>query len=173
MQEHKNHGQQHKHRWRQHSSAVRSSLNLPRTSMPWSEAGAALRGIGNSERKIDLVNVAWGARVQELGQRKSVQEMATNFWIDLGFSISRRPWSQKLRAIHKNSQLYSYQYDRCLTGDDCMQINGWPQGYVRGIPQTDLLSMAADGTSLPMVSVLQFVVWSNPFSDWHVTSSTA
>jgi len=152
--------------WQRHSSQARDACGLPRDSSPWSDRGVKLTGVGTSERKVDLVNVGFGARMHECGRAKTCQDIITNFWVDLGVSISRRPWSQKLRAIHKNSQLYSYQYDRCLTGCDCMQIHGWPVSLLREVPPADLLAMAADGTSLPLVTLLQFVVWANPYAPW-------
>ena len=68
--------------WKQHSSVVRSSLNIPKDRNPWTDAGAKLHGMDRCERKLDLVNVAWAARLQEFSGDMSSKEMARNFFID-------------------------------------------------------------------------------------------
>ena len=156
--------------WRQHSSQVRSSLNLARDRNPWTDGGALLHGVDRCERKLDLANVAWAARLQEHSNTMSSTAMAHIGWIDLDQSVLRRPWSARLRSARATSQLYSYEHDRCLTGQDAMRLHGWPPLTVRNNRQSDLLVLAAEGTSLPLVSVLVSVIWCNPHALWRAAS---
>jgi hypothetical protein len=149
---------------------VRTSLGLPRNSMPWTQLGAKLRGVAGL-RKIDLVNVAWAARVNETrGQGKSTTDIKADFWVDVSKSVLRRPWSAKLRSFKDRCQLYSFEYDRCLSGSDQMRAHGWPLAMLVGAPQCDLVMVSADGSSLPLATLVQTVMWANPFGPWRMAT---
>ena len=157
-------------KWQQHTSRVRTSLALARSSMPWSDLGAKLRGV-HGARQTDLVNVAWAARIADTrGQGKTLAQLKANYWVDLSKTIARRPWSAKLRSFRGRCQLYSFEFDRCLSGSDLMRAYGWPAMLLQGVSQSDLTSSAAEGSSVPLATFMQAVMWSNPFGRWRAAT---
>ena len=154
--------------WKQHSSRIRTELHLPRSGQPWtSKRGVQLLGVGLAQRKLDIIDCAWAARLAESGSGRSDADLARNYWADLAQSVCRRPWSTRLRSFHNRCHIYSYEVDRCLTGTDCMLALGWPKSLIEGSRQADLLALAEGGTSVPLVVALELILWANPWGHWH------
>ena len=153
--------------WLQHSSRVRTALGIPRDAMPWSDLGKKLHGVGDCSRKHDLINVAWAARVREVQGGAPLTRLVSIVWCDLSQSVVRKPWGLKLRSFKGRAQIYSYEFDRVLSGVDCMKVHGWPQSMLSHVRQSDFLTAVSEGTSLPMVFVVKIVLWSNPWGSRH------
>jgi hypothetical protein len=118
-------------------------------------------------RKADILDVAWASRLMECGASLSEDELRVNYWADLSQSIARRPWSARMRKFGIRPHLYSFEKDRSLGGADCMKVHGWPASFLVGSPQDDLLQMAESGTSVPLATAIELVLWCNPWGKWH------
>ena len=154
-------------KWLEHSSRIRSQASVPRNHMPWTDLGGA-RGVCG-ERKLDLVNVAWAMHEAENARlNRPVADLKHNLFVDLAQTILRKPWGVRLRSARQRCQIYSFEYDRCLVGSDLMRICGWPKGLLDGCSESDLMAVATESTSVPLASLIQFTMWSNPFGCWRL-----
>jgi len=161
--------------WRRNSSNVRTSLGAPKSSSPWTgRPAASLAGVTRgSDRQLDLLDVAWEARVASSKGRASWSAMTKDYWVDLSMTICRKPWSSSIRAFRPRSHLYSYEAGRCIDGKDELRILGWPFGHCCGGSDADLLNVAAEGGSLHLSTVLMLGMSSNPFGTWNSASPPA
>ena len=137
------------------------------TSMPWSaRKEGTVHGLSESLRQLDLLNVAWEARVRA-GKGKTTVELAADFWCDVSQSSSRRPWFAALKGVRGRGHLYSFEAGRCIDGVESMQVLGWPRSVLLGTPQGDVLHLAEHAAFLPIVTLVEAAMWANPFGDWH------
>ena len=119
------------------------------------------------ERQLDLLNVAFEARLREATRLRVPHDQLLEFWCDLSQSVARKPWGAKLRPFRPRAQIFSYAAGRCVDGMDLMRMLGWPRSMLAGISAGDLLHLASDGSFLPMVTLIQCLLWSNPHGTWH------
>ena len=127
-------------------------------------------GVGACDRKRDLVNVAWLARIKESPGIPTAR-LAENYWCDVSQSVCRKPWGAKLQSFRPNSQIYSFERDRVLKGSDCCRVRGLPMSLLQGTSQADLLQLATDATSLPLSVIVQSAMWANPFGAWRTETA--
>ena len=99
--------------------------------------------------------------------RESLRTLRTDFWVDLSLSILRKPWSQGAKPFRANGHVYSYQADRCISGEDALQILGMPLIFLDGITAGDALRLAEVSSCLPIVTLMQTVMWCCPWGPWN------
>ena len=139
--------------WEHMSSQAKTKLQVPKVVRGWtSKPHIKLRGVPRSQRMIDIINTAWEVKLQQSPVELLEQDMSTDFWCDLSQCISRSPWfTGTLRTLTTSSIIYSFERDLVLTGSDHMRLQGWPDRFLRGTPESDLQQLAGEGTSLPLV----------------------
>ena len=160
--------------WRRNSSSMRQKLGLPRATNEWSarkSAGlASLRGVCDSERQRDLLDVAWASRRQSFSAATPLATLKVGFWVDVSGSVARKPWGDSMPGMSSTSQIYSFECDRCLSGTDMIKAFAWPAGYLAGASQAELMAVASGASPLPMVCILQLLHWAQPFAPWNCGS---
>ena len=114
--------------------------------------------MSDSVRQVDLVNVAWEARTAASRGQFSTKQLRKDYWVDLSQTVSMKPWATSLKAFRGRGHLYSFECDRCLDGVDLFRLCGWPKSVLLGTPPGDALYLAADSTSLPLVTLVQAVM---------------
>ena len=155
--------------WKSHSSRIRADLSAPRESAEWTSKKKPKRlvGVTACPRQFDLLDVAFEARLREANRLRLPRRDILDFWVDLSQSVARRPWGNKSRPFKSRAQIYSYEAGRCIDGIDSMRLLGWPRAYLKGLTAGDLLALAGDGSSLSVAALVECVMVSNPFGDWH------
>ena len=80
-------------KWKGHSTDVRNALKIASQWSPWTDAGCKrrLRRVPQTARALDLLNVAWGARLMA-NQGMLEADLVLGFYVDLSQGIERRPW---------------------------------------------------------------------------------
>jgi hypothetical protein len=79
-------------KWLAHSATVKDRLGLPADFNGWvSRQDIQLKGVPRLPRVLDLLNVAYGARLLQLGGA-SDHEVRDGFYCDLGQAVQRKPW---------------------------------------------------------------------------------
>jgi len=121
----------------------------------------------NAARQHDLLDVAWEVRLRRGRGRESEAAMARDFWVDLSQAMTKKPWGNGLLPFRSRSQLYSFEANRCIDGRSAMLLLGWPSHFTRGLPASDLLSLAAEGTDVPLTTLIVAAIWANPYGSWN------
>ena len=58
------------------------------------------------ERQLDLLNVAFEARLREATRLRVPHDQFLEFWCDLSQSVARKPWGAKLRPFRPRAQFF-------------------------------------------------------------------
>ena len=82
-------------------------------------------------------------------------------------TVARKPWGIGLLPFRAQSQMYSFEANRCLTGRDAMLLLGWPRHFLRGSAAADLLVLSQDGTDVPLTTLVVAAIWCNPYGSWN------
>ena len=126
-----------------------------------------LRGVTDSQRQRDLIDIAFEARRKEFPLQASYRDIVHDFYVDLQQSVKRKPWSARFRTLRSRSHVYSFTHDRCITGSDQLRLLGWPTQYTQGMEQVACAELAEPGIPLPAVVIIETVMWANPFAPWN------
>ena len=155
--------------WKRHSSTTRTHLGLPKNSSHWtSRDGVHLHGISpNSKRQIDLINAAFEVRRNSLPPATPVETIIADLYVNVSQSISTKPWARQVGTLTTSSQWYHFGNDVCLSGMDHMVIQGWPRRFLYGTDQAHLHTLAGEATSMPVICMLELLMWANPWGSWH------
>ena len=121
----------------------------------------------SSHRQLDLINIAFEARRRDLPLSVSDGEVASNLYVDLSQAANRRPWSCRFRTIRAKSHVYSFAKDRCITGTDQLRLQGWPAVFMDGECQLNRAELAESALPLPIVVLLETLMWCNPHGEWN------
>ena len=84
-------------KWRDHSATVRHRHRMSSNWMPWSENSEfkpKLHSVAKTARVLELINVAWGARLGSNDGSLLFHDLRRNFFCDLSQSIEREPWGK-------------------------------------------------------------------------------
>ena len=120
-----------------------------------------------SRRQVDLINVAFEARKRDFPVGTADEEVTRNLYVDLATTVRRKPWSAKFRTLRSRSHVYSYTFDRCLNGSDQLLLLCWPHRAMDGMSEVARAEMAESGIILPLVVLIELMMWRNPFGEWN------
>ena len=100
-------------KWKVHSACVRSALNLPGKSSPWTARGdVTLHGLGRpSARVLDVLDVAWSCRRNSMPGTATSEDLKRGFWANVSQAVQRRPWGP-LPLACKITIMYSFAEER-------------------------------------------------------------
>ncbi len=94
-------------------------------------------------------------------------------WADIATGVERLPYRIGcLPTLKQNSVLYSYSKDTILSAAAHLQLLGWPNSKIpktRSLCDTNLRGLAGEGYSLPLCTVISFVMYANPYGTWWET----
>ena len=155
--------------WRKVSATQRTLIGAPKASTPWTQRkGVKLTGVvPNCPRQLDLIDLAWEARLAEARGGRRAEDLAVNYFVDLSQSAARKPWKKILCNFRANGHIYSYQTDTCLTGEDELRLLGWPRFHLAGVSPIDLLELAGSSGSVPLATIVMTGVVFNPWGSWN------
>jgi len=151
--------------WRHHSAQIRARYDLPKASASWTgRPGVSLRGVPDLPRVHDLLNACFSIQRVQMPQATTA-ELTKNLWVDYSQAVQRMPWSRGLRTACTSSMFYSFEQDVSTSGFDMMRLLGWPRKRVVGRDR-DFRLLAGESYSLPWLTVLHGVLFTNPFGPW-------
>jgi len=157
------------HKWRLDSANARGKLAKLGCAManqnPWTDSGAALRGLVGTPRQKDIVNVAFLSTCFKLRLHPASAEAAEaarscvpgglGLVVDVSQSVHRRPWSLgRLHTVTTSTKAYSFGLERVLAPEELLVIYGWPRGMAEAthtIGRTDMRKMVGETMALPTV----------------------
>jgi hypothetical protein len=94
--------------WETHSSTFRAAHDIAKSSSPWTgRPGARLRGVPQSARCMDLVNVCY-AMEHKKAPLASSATITTNLRCDISQAVQRKPWSYGSRTFLSSSFIYDF-----------------------------------------------------------------
>ena len=134
---------------------------------PWtSRDDMQLRGVPQTMRDFALINCAWQDRTTKPPRPSSWQEAKRGFFVDTHDSIVRSPWG-KIPALKQEQTVYSCEMDYTLSAWAGTKLHDWADHVkLGGISDKDLRSLSGESFALPPVTILHFLYYRNPWSDW-------
>lgn len=140
--------------WVGHSAAMRAKLNMPPGARPWTASGASLRGISQTARILDLLDVAWFASTRGLSKGE-VDEVRGSLMVDISQGVERTPWKLQFGTITTTSEFYSYGLDRNITDFEKFQGLGFNLDTdFRGLSVVALRDLVGEAMALPSVGTM-------------------
>ena len=85
----------------------------------WSNTHA-LHGVPKAERYTSLIDIAW-----ELHKKRVGRDDDNALFCDISQNLERLPFSPHCRALTRSSLIYSFRFDRVLTGKDHLSLLGF------------------------------------------------
>lgn len=110
----------HSASWVKHSIEMRRKYEMPPDHKPWSSCHL-LRGVPQSDRMVDLIDIAWFVYMKENKLRGSPERVVPKLFLDLSQDVHRRPWSPDVATLIQGCLIYSFELDAILTNRD----HGW------------------------------------------------
>lgn len=152
-------------RWRQESAKVRSALGMPADSTPWTGREVRLLGVPRLQRTRDLIDVAWGARLQAMAGTN--EQLASGYYTNLSQNVARRPWGS-CPALCTTTQIYSFSDDMTLSGMDHLLLMGFPRSCapLRAFSDHQLRSLSGEGFALACLMTVIYPFYLNPYAPW-------
>lgn len=133
--------------------------------------GIKCQGISKTnERARDVIDCAWAWCVREMGN-VSMDERRRNFYANPSQSVSRMPWSTKMKTLCQSSWVYSFELDRVLTGRETMMLQGWGKTHLNGFSSDLLRQLSGEGYCLPCAACVLFSFWLNEEGPWWKSST--
>jgi hypothetical protein len=148
-------------------------LKMSGDAAPWTRAPTTkLRGLPQTPRVRDLVNVGFGARMKQ-NPNMSTLELKQGLWANPSQSIARKPWSVVPATTTTSCELYSYEADAVLSGLAMMRCMGHPSDScpIECFSERDLRSRAGESFSVPIIAVLTYAFYLSPFAPWCTSSA--
>lgn len=82
-------------KWKEHTAAVRNKMKFGRFWAPWtSREEVRLHGVPQTPRVKDLLNVAFGCRLEECEAGTGWHALLGDFVVDLSQAVERKPWGE-------------------------------------------------------------------------------
>jgi hypothetical protein len=150
-------------RWRSHAAKVRTQYNLPSGSTGWtSRVGVQLTGISQTERIVDLINIAFSV-IRDANPTTPTRTLVHDQFCNISQSVQRKPWGCA-GTFMRSTELYSLELDYALTGLSMMRILGWPSNVVSPstMSNNDLRELAGEAYSVPISSIVAIALFSCP-----------
>jgi hypothetical protein len=161
------------HEWKSHSSAIRSAEGLAKHGgTKWCELpGIKLKGLPDSERMRDVLNIGFLLRMKQAEAqdlRLTTDELVYDFWCDVAQGVQRKPYRYGSPPTFKqNTIAYSFAEDLVLTGYQHMILMGWPPVFLsESVSDAHYRSLSGESYSLPIITVLHYIMWCNPYGSW-------
>ena len=150
------------------SARVRAKNNIGRNTIAWSgRPEVKLTGVPVLPRWIDLVDVCWSLRALQDPERKMTTEaLRKDLWVDLSQGVARKPLKIKPHLFRTTTYNYSYEMDKVLTRKEHMILMGWPGHALEGFPDSKLRKLVGECYSLPIATVLDHILYCNPWGEW-------
>ena len=158
-------------RWHVKSAEIRSALSITGDFMPWTGPplkGSTLGIIGDKERALDVINVAWADRLQQM-PLASVEAAKVGFFANYSQCVSRRPWGRP-PTLTRRTELFSFEGGFVLTGYDHLAAMGY--GHLLAYSNSDTLTerdardLCGEAFSVPCISTAIAGFFLNRHAPW-------
>ena len=106
---------------------IRHAHALPAGASPWSSQ-AALRGLPDSERQRDVLDVAF-LIARARNPQATTKELVRSLWANPSQCVARTPWGQRPATPTTSALVYSFASDCVLSGEALLRGLGWPRGF--------------------------------------------
>lgn len=152
--------------WRKQSGRVRADLGISSGFADWtSRTDIALLGVPRTERILDLLNIAWGARLQAMPKSSSTVDLRRGYWCNLSQEVQRRPWGSA-KTLTSRGLWYSFEKDVTLDGADVMRLQGAPFGRTANLSSAALKDLAGESFFIPSVASFIVAIYYQPYACW-------
>ena len=114
----------------------------------------------------DTVNVAWfGARAAAPSQ-EPVWETARNLFCNVSQNVDRVGATKGLGTFTRNACYYSFEHDTTVSSAVHMAALGWPRSYAARSSDGRLRDLSGDAVSVPIICLIEEVLFANPYAHW-------
>ena len=90
-------------KWKENSLNTRAQLEMSRDWYPWTNKSPAplLRLVPPQPRVLELINIAWGARLSSNDPRQplTAQELCKDYFVDISQDVARKPWGTGMSTM--------------------------------------------------------------------------
>ena len=103
-------------KWTQHSEKARRHFGMSRYWRPWTAPSDASRvphlfGVSGGPRVIELLDIAWGARLTSNAaaapkEQMQVQDLKRDYYANISQSVDRSPWGS-LPTVARGADIFS------------------------------------------------------------------
>ena len=155
--------------WRKHSAAVRPMFELSANFQGWSSRESVkLSGCPKTPRVIDVIDVAWGARLHGSEPQDTVKQLTSNFWCNTSQAVQRKPWSfDHGGALTPGATWYSFSKDTVLDGEGFLRIQGMPIDVDRaGLHDEELRDLGGNAYPAPLIGAAMLALYYQPWAPW-------
>ena len=154
-------------KWKQASVHVRCALQMGGSSSPWTSRQKLLRGLPDTPRVRDLLDVCWHA-AKRAQPHLSDDDLAATLYCNTSQSVSRLPCSFELPTQAGSAAVYHYASDAVLTGFSRMRLHGWSPRSLdyHSFTQSDLKKLSGQAFSVPLATLLTLVTYLNADAPW-------
>ena len=158
--------------WKVTSNRLREEAGMTAKSQPWTiQSHIQLRGLPQSERMRDLINVVFTQRYRECKNVENREEVYKGVVVDVSLPLEKSETTTDGRwpKLSGKSLIYSFQHDLVFSGSGHMQMLGWPRTWPESSGLTDdlLRDLAGSvGDSVPIAAVIVSGLWLNPLAPW-------
>jgi hypothetical protein len=112
----------------------------------------------------DMLDTVWLDEVKSSPPNQNAAEISKGLWIDLSQSLNRKPISRLGFHLNRRSVMYSFEHDRCLSALANLRTMGH-SSVVHGTMGA-LRDLSGEGCSLPLVCLLNSIMYANPWGSW-------
>eukprot|EP00971_Amphidinium_carterae_P352208 6492482-Amphidinium_carterae.2 len=106
-------------KWRTDAAAWEKKHGVDLGNGWWQQHSHECRGLVATARQQALINAA-------VAERNSLA-LASDVYVDVSQSLSRRPWSETLRAMTTSTDLFSIKRKRAIVAVETLQLLGFPK----------------------------------------------
>lgn len=158
-------------KWRAHSALIRDRLKLPASGdghRPWtSRAGVHLRGLPDSHRQRDVLDVCFAAAARRRPDL-TVSQLVRDLWCNPGQGVQRLPYSERPPTFSSSCIMYHFGRDVALSGEAHMRLIGWNLGVapLEVMTDGDSRSLSADAFSVPIAALMTWAIYQIPSAPW-------
>ncbi len=148
-------------KWESIHRAVRNKLHLSQDRQYWSAGSQReLRGVPNSARMRDAIQISWGSRKP---RQRSLPWMQ-----DLSQCTSRRPWGPVIPCVTTSALIYDFSIDACMTSRDVLLAMGFPVRTMDlcNLSPVQLTDVAGEFIFLPNLAIIIVALYLNPLAPW-------
>jgi hypothetical protein len=154
-------------KWREHSASIRSALGVPFVYKPWTtQKHVTLRGVPNTDRARDLLDVAWSARMAAC-PGSDWQTLARGFYCDLSQNVHMKPWRvDSMCTLCKGTRVYSFEFDCCLSGRHNLSCMGLPFSWGDELGDSRAQALAGQAFAAPCIASASLAFFLNRHAPW-------
>ncbi len=145
----------------------RNLLGVSSTFADWTKT-AKLRGVPNSDRYRDCLDVCWGAALKAAPEGTKRSDLVKGLWCNPSQAVQRKPWNPDSGGtVTTSSTWYSFEHDCVLDSVDFLRLHGHPALiHFTGLSEREAKMLGEEAFSVPIVTAFLSVFYYLPWAPW-------